>query len=114
LVNSYDAPDDSCSSTKRGASGSPRRRYLLIFYPADFHFHHHVLCDDPAAEKTTATAATINLELKDRRPGSDQRRHSRSDFQCEGKHRASEGGRQRKDRNGEIGHYKCAEGELNH
>jgi len=91
----------------------PRRRHRLIFCAADFHFRHHVLCDDPAAEKAAEPATEVNRKFKNRRPSRDQRRHSRLNFEREREHRARESGRQRKDRDGEISHYKCAEGKLN-
>jgi hypothetical protein len=47
------------------ASGRPWRWHRFVFRATDFHFRHHVFCDDPAAKETPGAAAEIGFESEE-------------------------------------------------
>ena|SRR5215468_4748439 len=62
-----------CIALAKAQTGSPaplpRGRHRLVFRATDFHFHHHVFCDDSATKKATGTATEIDWQSEERRAG---------------------------------------------
>src|SRR5262249_60297588 len=57
-----------CPKAQTGSPAPvPRGRHRLVFRATDFHFHHHVFCDDLATKKATGTATEIDWQSEERR-----------------------------------------------
>ena len=92
----------SRSGTKRRANHR-RREPARVVCADHFHLHYHVFRSVPAADAAPKRTTAIGRIIEDGRSGRDQRGDSRSDLEREGDYGDREGGRQREDRDGEIG-----------